>query len=152
MASEEPENIKAFNYLVLSILNRLYDAFPERIDFKALRFIVETVVKEGPESEQSKYARYFTDTMEWLEEEGFIKWVGESMGGNYHKVTLTMKGLTVLGYLPSSVAEEKKEQLIDRAKRVLGKGLEGAASDVVKSLVARSFYLLRVLAVARTPL
>ena len=41
---KEPENIKAFNYLVLYILNKLYDNFPEKIDINPPEEVISLVI------------------------------------------------------------------------------------------------------------
>lgn len=137
LAYSEPENIRAFNWLALKVLNDLYDAFPEPINIEGLRFILSTLLDVGPESEQAKYLGYFTETVRWLKAEGFIKYESNS-SGDFRKVVLTLKGLTVLGFVPVSLSPiDFKKPMITRIKRVLAKGAEAAAADAVRGLLVK---------------
>ena len=138
----EPQNIKAFNWLVLRIFSKLYDAFPERIKIEGLHFVIKTLFDVGTKSEEAQYLQYFSATMRWLQEEGFIKYDADQ-GGNYHQATLTLRGLMVLGYLPTSLSfRDKKEPLIAKVKRVLAKGAEGAASDAMRAIITKALTLM----------
>lgn len=142
MTSQDPPNIRAFNFMTLAILNKLYDAFPERVELSGMQLVVEWAVQNGSGTEESKYLSLLPDTMAWLKEEGFLRWGSATLKGDYQQVTLTLKALTVLGYLPSAVAEgQVRETLIDRTKRVLARGAEGGANDVIRSIVASAFTL-----------
>ena len=42
-----PKNIRAFNWLTLEILRQLYEAFPEPIELKGLRFTISKLFDIG---------------------------------------------------------------------------------------------------------
>lgn len=138
----EPMNIREFNWLTLRIFNDLYEAFPEPRDFKGLRFVVSAALDVGTQSEEAEYLMHFTATIRWLKDEGFIKYDSED-SGNFHEVLLTLRGLTILGYTPTSLSlTDRKEPIITKIKRVLAKGAEGVASDAVKIIIVKAFGLM----------
>ncbi len=83
------ENITAFNFYVLLVLNKLYDSFPERIDLNSTDIMFEQLWNFLDESEKNKNLKYLPDTIDWLTEEGFIK-CEKLEKGNYRNVTLTL--------------------------------------------------------------
>lgn len=140
-SDSEPENIRAFNWLTLKVLSDLYDAFPQPIDIKGLRFIISTLFDIGTKSREADYLQHFSSTVRWLKDEGFIKYASDD-AGNFRKVILTLKGFTVLGYVPSSLSStDSKEPMISKIKLVLAKGAEGAATDAVKTILIKLFAL-----------
>lgn len=140
-AHSEPENIRAFNWLTLKVLNDLYDAFPQSINIEGLHFIVSTLVDIGTKSREADYLQHFSATVRWLKDEDFIKYESDDVG-NFRKVILTLKGLTVLGYVPSSLSPtDKNEPMIAKIKRVLAKGAESSATDAVKTILIKLFAL-----------
>ncbi len=87
------------------------------------------------------WERAATNTVSWLAEEGFLRYKAAAYGG-YVGVRLSMKGLTVLGYIPLSIkSTETAEPLIVRLKRAVGKGVEGAATDAIKDVLGQVFGL-----------
>ncbi len=140
-STDEPANIKAFNWLTLRVLNDLYDAFPEPIDIEGLHFIISTLFDVGTKSEEADHLKYFSATVRWLKDEGFLKYESES-GGNFRKVMLTLTGLRALGYLPSSIQFKiPREPLIAKIKRALAKGAEAATAEGLKSIIVKLFAL-----------
>ena len=141
-SSVEPQSLRAFNWLTLKIFNDLYEAFPEPIDIEGLRFVISTLFDVGTKSDEANYLKHFTATMRWLKDEGFIRYQSDD-SGNFRKVLLTLRGLTVLGYTPTSLSlTDRKEPIIAKIKRVLAKGAEGAASDAVKAIIVKAFGLM----------
>lgn len=140
-SDSEPENIRAFNWLTLKVLSDLYDAFPQPTDIKGLRFIISTLFDIGTKSREADYLQHFSSTVRWLKDEGFIKYESDD-AGNFRKVILTLKGLAVLGYVPSSLSSaDREEPMISKIKLVLAKGAEGAATDAVKAILIKLFAL-----------
>lgn len=136
---DEPENIQAFNYLTLLLFDKLYEAFPDPIEIRGLRFVVEAVVEEGPESENTKRLHLLTQTINWLTEEGFIRHAGSTQGGDFLGVVLTMQGLVAIGYAPASISGERKTTVIAKTKELLRKGAAAAGSEVVHATVGALF-------------
>jgi len=142
MSRTEPDNIKAFNYIVLRVLTDLYDKFPEPAELGGLNFVIETVVSKGAEAVETKYSHLFPHTMAWLQEEGFIKFEGGPDIHRYRNAVLTLRGLTVLGYVPQSLGFRRKETLVEQAKRALSTGVSEAISDTMKKLVTEALKLM----------
>jgi hypothetical protein len=137
-----PKNIRAFNWLTLRIFNDLYEAFPEPQDIQGLRFVISTLFDVGTKSKEAEYLTHFTATMRWLKDEGFLRYESDD-SGNFRRVVLTLRGLTVLGYTPTSLSlTDRKEPIITKIKRVLSKGTEAAASDTVKAIITKAFELM----------
>ena len=134
MTSNEPDNIKAFNYIVLSVLTKLYGEFPNPIEIKGLRFVIETVLDKGSDAVETKYSFLFSPTMMWLKQEGFITFESEINRDKFAGVALTLRGLTVHGFVPRSLFGPQ-ETIFQRAKRVLKKGADEAGSSAVKTVV-----------------
>ncbi len=138
MSSDTPENVQAFNFLALAVFQKLYDHFPEPLTIEGLRFVLENTCDYGPGSKEAAYSRLFSYTMEWLESEDFLRWGNVTLNDNYENVVLTLKGLTVLGYVPSSIVPgRRKEPLIKRVRRVVGQGVDNAGAEVVATLVGQ---------------
>ena len=140
---ESPDNLKAFNYITLQIFNRLYEAFPEPINIKPLTFIIECVYDEGGDTENTKNLGLVTDTVTWLGEEGFLSVKDITKDGTMLDVRLSLKGLTVLGYIPTAIeAQEKKKTIIEQSKEILAKGAKDASAEGVKTIVSSAFKLM----------
>jgi len=62
--------------------------------------------------------------------------------GYFWKVRLTLKGLTILGYIPAALQPtDPKEALIAKVKRVLTTGAATATSESIKLVVSEIFKL-----------
>lgn len=57
MASDEPDNIKVFNYIVLSVLTKRYTRFPEPTENNGLRYVMETVLDKGADAVETECAQ-----------------------------------------------------------------------------------------------
>lgn len=142
-----PDNIEHFNLLVLKLFFRLYEEFPRPLD------IVGTVANDigfdaAPEDASAEdswdIGTMTEDVIEWLSQEGFLRYEADPnhVYGNYWKVRLTLKGLTILGCVPVSLHQaEAKESLIQRAKHAVASGASAASKEVVKQVVAEIFKL-----------
>ena len=140
--NDMPSGVRAFNFLALYLFQKLYDSFPERVDINGLRAVVDLSV-ETCSSDEAEIGRYLAETLDWLEEEGFIRVRSKDLGGNYHGVGLTLRGLTAIGYVDTVLpAQEKKEPLIDKIRRVLAKGAHEAASDTVRAIMTKALELM----------
>lgn len=141
--STELSNVEVFNVTALELFAKLYDAFPVPVTVDSKD--VGVAASEAAESinDTMKMIFYAEHTISWLAEEGFLRF---EKGGPPHttftKVRLTLKGLTILGYTPSSIqAPEKSQSIIGRVKSVLASGAEKAGTEAVKSVLAEIFRL-----------
>jgi hypothetical protein len=111
-------------------------------DIQGSRFIISTLFDIGTDSEESEYLKHFNATMQWLKDEGFIRYETGDYG-NFRKVILTLRGLTVLGYTPTSIGfTDRKEPIIAKIKKVLSKGADTAATETVKAIIVKAFGLM----------
>lgn len=149
MKKDVPKNIEVFNHIVLYVLIKLYDAFPEPIGLDSSSIGLDARPDENDRDEIWKSMVLSEHTIDWLQQEGFITVESKTNIGDfgYNGVRLTLKGLTLLGYTPASVVGEKnKETLINRAKGVFLKATEQSATEVVGNLFMAAFqYLPKVI-------
>jgi hypothetical protein len=140
-----PTNIQRFNDITLKLFEKLYSSFPEGIKVEGC-----TVGTVATALDATLDCAFDTVTLGdfviiWLREEGFIRYESHDQTGNYYGVRLTLRGLTILGYLPTSVAPNK-EPLIDKIKRHLSSGAEKATGEAAKLIVGELFRLALVTA------
>lgn len=134
-----PENIEIFNRICIVLFDRLYSAFPVPIEIAVNDISAEVAPREDFDGswDVSTIGR---EVIEFLNQEGFLTAEGSYDSGSvYLQVRLTMKGLAVLGYVPSTL--EKQEALISRISRVARGGLKEAGGEVVRQLVSQVFNL-----------
>lgn len=142
-----PENIEAFNRVSLELFVRLYDSFPKPFNIDptvANKIGFAAVPQEATEEQAWNIGTLGTDVIEWLAEEGFLRYEPDPnhQHGYFWKVRLTLKGLTILGYVPSALqSTEQKEALITKVKRVLASGAATASSESIKLVVWEIFKL-----------
>jgi hypothetical protein len=142
MAARTPTNIERFNLTALELFNRLYDAFPNPLDVDSQQLGLAASPEEATTVESISYILYAESAIDWLAEEGFIRYEAPKFGTTFRRARLTMQGLTVLGYLPRSVKESSKPQpVIARVKKVLANGAEKAGTEAVKGLMTEIFQL-----------
>lgn len=140
--SDIPPNIQRFNLTALRLFANLYDAFPSPIDIEYGYLGAESAPEGLAPADVLAYALGADEVVEWLEEEGFVRTTGRTVGATISGVRLTLKGLTVLGYIPTSIVPtESSEPIIDKIKRTLSKGIETAGSEGVKTLLGGVFRL-----------
>jgi len=144
---DNPQNIEHFNLVVLKLLDRLYEAFPRPLDITSTTAIdigFDAVPENATEEESWDIGTMAEDIIGWLSEEGFLRYEADPnhRHGNFLKVRLTLKGLTILGYVPSSLQHpESKASLIHKAKQAIGAGASAAGKEAVKQVVAEIFKL-----------
>jgi len=140
-----PENMEAFNRVSLQLFARLYDSFPKplNIDSTAANAIGFAAVPQEADYEQSwNIGTLGVDVIEWLAEEQFLRYEPDpnNRHGHFWKVRLTLKGLTILGYVPFALqSEEQRETLIKKVKRALASGAGTAGSESIRLVVAEIF-------------
>ena len=140
-SDQEPQGVRAFSWLTLSIFNRLYDAFPAPVDLSGLGFVLDTAFTHGPDSNESKWSGYFDDSLRWLETEGFITIDGKTVEGKYIGVRMTLRGITALGYATSGL---RRKTIIHRAKELLKSGFKSTTGAAAKALLGKLFeHMLR---------
>jgi len=139
-----PPNIQRFNSLALVVFARLYEAFPKGVDLDAIDTGI-AAIPEDPNISASESFEYFDvayDVVEWLAREGFLTYENPNHERKFYNARLTMKGLVILGHVPSSLQPgESSEALIDKMKKVLKAGGKIATAETAKALVSKAFSL-----------
>jgi hypothetical protein len=141
--SDIPQNIQRFNLIALVLFNNLYESFPSGIDIDALKVGHNAVPKDESYDDQAwDFGAVAYDVVLWLAEEGFLRYENPNHTREFFNARLTMKGLTVLGYVPTSLQPSgPKEPLINRVRRVLAGGAEKAAAEGVSTILGQVFSL-----------
>jgi len=145
--AEIPENIEAFNRVSLELFARLYDSFPKplNIDPTVANKIGFAAVPQEANDEQSwKIGTMGVDVIEWLAEEQFLRYEPDpnQRHGYFGKVRLTLKGLTILGYVPfPPQSAAQKETLIKKVKNALASSAGTAGSESIRLVVGEIFKL-----------
>lgn len=134
------KNFEAFNRIALHVLVRLFEAFPGHLDIDAHSVGIEARPVDPKETEEDIWGNMMlgADTLTWLRDEGFIT-VGQlTIDSQFHRVRLTLKGLTMLGYEPPTLKEgETFRNFAEKGAQVLREGGRSAAVELVKDLVLR---------------
>lgn len=133
----ETKKFEAFNRISLHLLIKLFEAFPGYIDVDSNKLGIEAKPKDENETYEEIWGNMelARDTVTWLQSEGFIEIGNTCYGGEFLRVRLTLKGLTLLGYTPPSKKGDKKyRNLAEKAQSVLTEGARGAVTEIVKEL------------------
>jgi len=142
-----PQHIEHFNRVVLELFIRLYDSFPHplRIDSQtAMDIGFGQFPDDATDEETLSIAVDADDIMEWLREEGFIRYDPDPnyRPGTFWKVRLTLKGITILGYEPASLRKaDPKEPLIQKAKKVSTSTESSSGREAMRRVVEEIFKL-----------
>jgi hypothetical protein len=135
-------NIDRFNLTTLELFDRLYDSFPHPIDIETKTLGLQAAPDGTSVPESVEFALYAESAVTWLAEEGFVRYEAPQFGATFRRVRLTMRGLTVLGYIPTPLrGAEQSEPLIVKIKKVVKAGAEKAGTEAVKFLVGEAFKL-----------
>jgi hypothetical protein len=131
------KNMMHFNRVILELFVRLYDSFPHPLHINsqiATDIGLRTVFDDRPDMETSHAGIMPDDVMEWLKEEGFIRYEPDPnyRPGTFSKVRLTLRGLTILGYIPVSLQQtDANEPLIKKARKAMTPNGEKESIDQV---------------------
>lgn len=139
-----PPNINCFNILALYIFQEMYDSFPQPLDITLLDLAEKCYQKNPSLGNEQDFIKIVESSVDWLKSEGFIKFErlqrNDSPSGTIFQAQLTLKSLTVLGFLPSVIkGKAKRETIIDRIKKILSSSAESAGEDAVKGVLLEIF-------------
>lgn len=146
MSRIPPPNIHRFNLIVLVVFNELYKSFPSgiKIDHVNMGFNALSIGQEWDDQtwDFMADARY---VVKWLAEEGFLRCETSGDGNEFYDARLTMKRLTVLGYIPIALQPDgDKETVIVKIKGILGRATEKAVMGKASDLLGQMFSLTLV--------
>ena len=149
--SDIPKNIQSFNLYCLTLFAQLYEAFPKPVRVEVATLSSHATAPTASYEEAWSSIEMAGNVVSWLKDEGVIRITGTTPVGDFADVVLTLKALTLLGYVPTSLQEaERKEPIIDKIKKALASGAEKAAADGVKSILTELFRMAITVAPAAT--
>lgn len=146
MPATRPRKVEMFERIAVHTLVCLYDEFPTPVDIKAATFGSGALPEiEGFDEMFELCADVARDSISFLIEEGFIRYeesYGVMGGPEFPQARLTMKGFTLLGKVPESIAESKdRRPFVEQLKSAVGEGAKGACTELVKSLFGVSIQM-----------
>uniref|UniRef100_UPI0035C73130 hypothetical protein n=1 Tax=Serratia quinivorans TaxID=137545 RepID=UPI0035C73130 len=139
-------NIERFNDIVGIIFGKLYESFPVKTDIMALDIVggIEKMEYFGNHDAEDVLTAsrddvmFFLDTVDWLQDSGYLTAVGSTDG--IHSAVLTAKGLEVLNATPGSLETPLGARILDTAK---SEGKEALRSLVSQALGIGLQYVTR---------
>lgn len=135
-----PENIETFNRICVALFDKLYSAFPVPVEIEVNSIVMSVLPDEVSYESTWDVLSVGGDVINFLAEENFLTHKGSFLDGSqFIQVRLTMKGLAVLGYVPTSL--EKQEPLISKIRGVVSGGVKQAGAETVRQLVSQAFSL-----------
>jgi hypothetical protein len=136
----DSSNIETFDKSVASVLNELYQKFPEPAHLVFNDLIFE-LWDDDSDDEKSYFKKHsiYAYTVSWLERSGFI-WLVNTDAHEAHEVVLTPKGLELLK-MPSSL-ERPSESFGDQIREALDKDAKDTAAGLVSKALTASISLL----------
>lgn len=141
------QHMEHFNRIVIELFIRLFNAFPhpQNIDSQAVMDIgFGDIENTNPDNETMSIGAKASNVMEWLREEGFIRYDPDPnyRPGNFWKVRLTLKAVTILGYIPVSLRKtDPKEPLIQKAEQVISSAESTSGKEAIRRVVEEIFKL-----------
>lgn len=135
--SDDPKNIRVFNFLVLKLFCDLYERFPVRLDISAVAYAT-TLSPDGLKStDYEGRIEILSNAIHWLIREGLLRCERATESDEFYGLELTSNAFVAFGSLPDSIASAKpQEPIIAKAKRICESGLENASSELLKQLIA----------------
>jgi len=145
----DTKNFEAFSRISLHLLVKLFESFPGYIDVDSNSLGIEAKPKDENEAYEEIWEsmELAQNTVTWLKSEGFIEIGNTCYGGQFIRVRLTLKGLTLLGYAPlTNEGDSKYRNLAEKAQNVLTEGARGTVIEVMKELFIGALkYLPKIL-------
>lgn len=133
-------NVDAFNLICIGLLTQLYESFPVPIAIDPNHVALTSIPNSSDYDSSWSAMQISVETIVFLRQEGFLT-AGEPVAtGEVPDVRLTMKGLAVLGSVPVSLVPlETPEPLIEKMRRVVGKGAEKLGAQAIQAIVSTVF-------------
>lgn len=135
-----PPNIDLFNRFSLAVFQQLYLSFPARVEIEIGPLMMSVIPNDSQFEETFQFLTVGGEAIDFLATEGFLTHEGKMLDGSqFLQVRLTLKGLAILGSVPTSL--ERCESLISKILGVAGKGIKDAAAEQVSELSNQAFSL-----------
>jgi hypothetical protein len=108
--TSEPTGVRAFNFLTVWLLDKLYQSFPSPVSLdlakEAIGMAIEHFGIPDAEPKDMTQLAYMRDTVRWLNKEGFIRWSGVTLDDHIFSVELTAKAFAILQKTPAAIANK----------------------------------------------
>ncbi len=140
-----PTGIEQFDGIATLAFARLFRAFPNEIDLDGGALAAEYLAAvSGDISEEDHFVVIYgtgDSALNWLANEGYIRFRSDqrvlSGGSSHPKAQLTMRGLSVLRAVPSSVNEDASsgKSFGERAMDAAGAGTKTALGEFSKAVI-----------------
>lgn len=132
-------NVEIFNRVCLHLFSELYESFPVPMAIDPNGLGLSAVPDELEYDASWSVMEISVETVTFLHQEGFLTIRDRVSTGEFGDVRLTMKGLAVLGIPVSLKSNEPREPIIEKIKRLMGKGADKAATETVQAIVSEVF-------------
>lgn len=138
----EPRNTLLFKVCVYHVARHLYENFPYPTDINAREFDQRALPEDASDEEVFRGITY--DTVKWLEQEGFLRFEGEDMVGDFERVVLTKQGFKLLdddllvatGIATSkaSLGQRLTDAIVSSGPKVAIETMAKIATELIKSM------------------
>lgn len=134
-------NIERFNVLVGVIFAKLYETFPVPVELSVQDF-VEQLVDDSELTDDSEYlsggyCKFFTSTIAWLGDHGYLI-RGSTLGaGTVRGCVLTASTLEILNAMPANL-ENKGPSLGDQLISATKDSVKGKVKDLAGELLSKA--------------
>jgi hypothetical protein len=108
-----PPNMQAFNLICIKLFADLYEAFPNAIEIQVATLGTEAIPPSATYDQTWHSIEMTGNVVSWLKDEGFIRFKSTTVVGDYASVVLTLKALTLLGYIPTTIQASKLNNTSD---------------------------------------
>jgi hypothetical protein len=132
-------NVEIFNRVCLYLFSELYESFPVPMAIDPNALGLSAVPDEEEYDACWSVMEIAVETVTFLQQEGFVTVRDRVSTGEFGDVRLTMKGLAVLGVPISLKANEPREPIITKIKKLAEKGAEKVATETVQAVVSEVF-------------
>lgn len=131
-------NIEQFNVLVGAIFAKLYEGFPIPTDLVLMDFL-EQMTTDQTSVEENPYhnVRFFSSTVLWLADHGYLDSGSVLSNGTVIRCTLTARALELLKAMPSNL-ENKDPSLGDQLVSATKDGMTGKVKELASDLLTKA--------------
>lgn len=131
----EPDNMQRFNDVTSQIFALLYEEFPTPTELAPEHFNITQDLDGSPTWRDEDFLPIF-DAINWLSDEGFLRFQGTTNMG-FFGVVLSQKGLLALQAAPDALSG--KSSLGDQMQRAVKSGAKQIAWKLVEQVIAYGF-------------
>jgi len=131
-------NIERFNMLVGAIFAKLYESFPIPTDLTVMDFVEQMTPSLASDNDDPYHdVRFFSSTIIWLANHGYIDSGSAMSNGTVTRCTLTARALELLKKMPSNL-EDKDPSLGDQLVSATKEGMSGKVKELASDLLSKA--------------